>query len=215
MDTINKIGKGFVASVYKVESNGSTFALKEFSPSWVAKLAYWLAYRSRHVYSTERGVKEAFYRRRIASRLSKLWDEHNYIVDAVAMHNDNGFLCQYTRGVPVSRGELDRALAFADRLKENLRGVGLPTASLEGLSSKRSIVKFDKIMELRNVIVDEEGFFKVIDFESGIPRIKGVGFVLDDTDLEKLENYVIGLGNEDLRQELELLKRCINAAEVS
>ena len=201
------LGKGFVATVYKFQKNGTTLVLKEFRPSWVAKLSHLLLRWKRHPYSTEEGVRAAFHRRRIASRLSKIWDQNNYIVDAIAMHDGRSFLCPYTEGRPVSHEELDRALAFIDQLKRHLREAGLPTISLEGVPLKYLPGKsHNRVVDTRNLLVKEDGSFKLIDFESGIPRIKGGRAVLDDTDLDKLEKYVNKIGDEELRQEFELLK---------
>jgi hypothetical protein len=201
------VGRGFAARVYKVERDGSIFALKEFSPTSLACLVHRILRWTEHPYSTERGVRMAFHRRRIASRLSRMWDQQNYIVDAVAMNGERSFLCQYAEGKPVSRRELDQALAFASRLKRNLREAGLPTTSLEGLPRKYVPKKLNKVVDTRNLLVDKDGFFKLIDFESGIPRMKGGRFVLDHTDFEKLGQYLRDIADEELRHEFELLRQ--------
>jgi len=201
------IGKGFAATVYKIERNGSVFTLKEFAPSWPAKLSHRLLRRTKHPYCTGKGIRAAYHRRRIASRLSRIWDQHNYIVDAIAMHDERSFLCQYAEGRPVSHQELDEAASFVKQLKQNLREAGLPTMSLEGLPSRYLPAKFNKLVDVRNLIVGKDGYFKLVDFESGIPRVKQGRFILDDTDFDKLDSYLRNIGDKELGEEFELLKQ--------
>ncbi|MDY6835875.1 MAG: hypothetical protein SVY53_13860 [Chloroflexota bacterium] len=200
------LGKGFAGTVYMIEKEGAPLVLKEFAPSWLAKLAHQILCLKKHPYCTDEGVRAAFHRRRIACRLSKMWDQDNYIEDAIAMHGNRSFLCRYVEGHSVTHNELDLALSFARELKNNLYEAGLPTISLEGLPLKYIPGGSNRWVDIRNLLITEKGNLILIDFESGIPRFKRGKFVLDDTDLDRLESYVRGTGNDELLSELELLR---------
>ena len=68
--TIKYLGSGLSADVYLVEKNQELLAKKIFNPSSLAKIAYTLLYQSRHPYTKEKAIHTAFWRRRIASRIS-------------------------------------------------------------------------------------------------------------------------------------------------
>ncbi len=174
------LGSGLSADVYKVEKDGKILAKKIFNPSSLARVAYAIIYQSKHAYLKEEAIHAAYWRRRIASRLSRVVCQRAYIVDAIE-ECEGAIYSPFIEGHVPSLEEALKLRSFLHPLELSFHVAGMPVWS------------FGETVNWRwreNIIVDKGGKLAILDYEAGLPSPHPSLLVhFDDIDLKKLKQY--------------------------
>jgi len=145
------ISKDSAGRTYKFEGNSESFVRREFSPNLFARLENRFFYESPHPLSTEAGHAFAYWKRRLAHRLSMLIDDNVNIVDALEI-SQNGFISPFIVGDKPAKREMQQVRAQARDLEDVFVEIGMPSLSYNP----------------RNFIV-QNGQVYVINYEQSFP----------------------------------------------
>lgn len=203
------VGSGQGANIYlEIDADGQKLAKKVFEPKTSAKLGYRLFRWKEHPYDapyTDIVAKGAYELRRIAHRVSRVFDCGAEIVDATGLcDQEPGFYTpfvdnatSYTPKDAIQRESLDE-------LEKHFLSIGLPVWSFGSY--------FKEERRKSNVLIGADKEAKIIDYEAGWPyfnRRDLVGF--DDVNALKFQRFIT-LGRQVLthrlgeKQYLELMK---------
>lgn len=185
-----RIGLSFCSQVYRVERDGQVLAQKVFTTPFspLMGLLYKLANGSGSIYpyAIEVGVEAAYYKRRIAHRLSRFLNRQTYVVDAIAQC-EWGFYSPFAEGKPPrTRKEhlyVQKRLAL---LEAFFQQIGMPTWSFGHYYT-------DWTWPLRrNNIILGQGEIRIVDYEELVPILsrKGLTFLFDGVNLERVSRFV-------------------------
>jgi hypothetical protein len=178
---LKHLGSGLAADVFLVNNGGVKYAKKVFNPSPMARFFYALLYQSKHPYLKSEAMHAAFWRRRIASRLSVLAGKKAYIVDAFA-ECDGGFYSPFIKGRVPTYEEALRMRAFLHPLEQEFHLAGMPVWS------------FGETLNWRwreNVLIDDKGNLAIPDYEAGLPSPHPLFLIhFDDINMPRLKRYL-------------------------
>ncbi len=152
--------RGRCGKIYKLTEPNETLIRKEFSPALSANILNWFFYRSPHPASVPSGWHYAYWKRRLAARLSRLVGEPIHICDSLREDPDraNAFLMKFVEGQPPKKSELTAIHQKADKLERFFHEIGMPTWSF----SRRNPFSAD------NFILSG-GEIHIVDYEQSVP----------------------------------------------
>ena len=175
------LARGRCGKIYKTESSTGVFVRKEFSPTLAVRLWNWSCYRSPHPASTEWAPRYAFWKRRLASRLSLVVGQNPHICDALRFE-PKGFITEFIEGRTPVWNERKYIHEVSKKLERFFEEIGMPTWSF----SRRNP------FAIANFIIRDERIF-VVDYEQSIPAPDSKGMIgYDEIYFEELERFIIG-----------------------
>ncbi len=133
---------------------------KIYSPGFIPRFIYWLAFQAPFGYSTHRVALEAcIHRRNLAGKLTEYWFGSNRVSPALRIESIDGHLAlvsHYARGnEPADHA---KARAFLFDLAERFDAAGLPTWQIDPRQPR----------SLGNALEGADGEYTIIDLESGL-----------------------------------------------
>lgn len=133
---------------------------KIYSPGFIPRFIYWLAFQAPFGYSTHRvALEAAIHRRNLAGKLTEYWFDTNRVSPALRVETLDGHLAlvsHYATGSePKDHG---KARAFLFDLAERFDDAGLPTWQIDPRQPR----------SLGNALEGPDGRYTIIDLESGV-----------------------------------------------
>lgn len=186
LETLLKRGRCGI--IYKIESPSGALIRKKFSPNIPVKLWNWLFYTSPHPASVEWGCHHAYWKRRLASRLSRYAAEGLHICDALRMaENNDGFIARFIEGRTPGRKEKKIVYQAVKKLEDFFDRIGMPTWSF---SQKNPFSDANFILHGKEI--------HIVDYEQSVPvpDVRGA-ITYDIIYFKELHRFV-----ESRRQEL-------------
>ncbi len=182
------IGSGQGAKVFlEIGSDGQKLAKKIFEPKMSARLGYRLFRWKEHPYNTSYTdivVKGAYELRRVAHRVSRVFDCGAEIVDATGLcDQESGFYTPFVDNATSYTPKDTAQRESLDELEKHFLNIGLPVWSFGSY--------FKEERRKSNVLVGSDNKANVIDYEAGWPYFNGrdlVGF--DDVNALKFQRFV-------------------------
>ncbi len=198
------IGRGKVARIYKVEESAEALIRKEFSPIYHVKLWNWFFFHSPHPLSTETGYRYAYWKRRLAHRLCKVFMSDINIPDAICL-TDRGFVSEFVKGEVPVKDDWDNLSVMVRRLEFYFDAIGMPTWSFSW-KNPFSVSNF----------VSSNGRLHIVDYEQSVPILNTQGVIdYDVIRFKPLEEFIRSnrqkiasvLGNQESRLLREALEK--------
>lgn len=151
------ISRGRTSLVYRIGEAGE-YVFKEFSPNLFARSWHNFFYWSEHHLASEAGIAHAYWKRRLANRLSRGAGDDVVIVDAVA-RTQFGIITPFIQGEHPSRRQLAQVHARTKPLEQLFDDIGMPNQSF----------RMDYLMPRRKNVIMRGGRICVIDYEQSVP----------------------------------------------
>ena len=211
-EIIKHIADGHVGSVFLAQKGREKYALKIMAPSLIpGGLMYGLFFQEKHGYFDKNAVNAAYWRGKLANRITKLFDSDIEILDIIEQSKKyNGI---YRRFVDHQKAETLEEKSFVldkvDKLKDFFNEIGMPSWSFNPdypFYKQRS----DNLRLNKDKLI-------IIDYESAVlTPTKDNGLDLDPVDFDSVNNYIQNnerglldcLGNEEFKIMEESLERC-------
>lgn len=213
-EIINHIADGHAASVFLAQKDNKNYALKIMSPSLIpGKLMYSLFFQDKHGYFDKNAVTAAFWRRKLANRITKNFDSDIEILDMTEQSKEyNGFYMLFIDHPSAKTSEEKTyVLEKATKLKNFFNELGMPSWSFNPdypfYKQRSDNLRLDK--SNKKIII--------IDYESAVltPRKEG-GLDLDPVDFDGVNKHIQDtkqslldcLGSEEFNIMKESFEKC-------
>ena len=173
---MEELARGFTSRVYKLDIGDRTVVKKQFDPIRLVRVLYYLAFQSPYPYNSNKDALQAVYfRRRIAHKISKAAFGENSVADAYDLDlGDHALYCEFVEGSNVN---IDKNLGtLLNEYNLLFRTTGLPSWQFSRFNPTR----------YRNVIVDGNSNYRIIDLEAGVPFPP---WKFDEIDFGRLANF--------------------------
>jgi len=173
------VGKGRVGKVYLVNQAAEGLVIKIFSPTLSVKAINGLFYNSPHPLSTASGLNYAYWKRRLAHRLSKYCSDQINICDAL-QNEQNGFISKYISGRRPNKYERKTLYRPLSAFESFFDRIGMPTWSF-GRANPFSGSNF--ILQNKTVFI--------VDYEQSVPVPHSRGLMgYDDIYFDALHHFI-------------------------
>ena len=212
------IADGHAGSVFLAQKGEEDYVLKIMSPSlFPGKIMYKLFFQEQHGYFDKNAVNSAFWRRKLANRITKGFDSDIEILDMTEQSREyNGFYMPFINHLSAKTPE-EKAyvLEKATKLKNFFNEIGMPSWSFNPdypFYKQRS----DNLRLNNKKLI-------IIDYESAVltPRKEG-GLDLDPVDFDSVNRHIQDnkqslldcLGSEEFNVMEESFEKCKHHTEL-
>ncbi len=184
----NHLANGHVSSVFLAKKERENYVLKILYPHFKPwNFMYWVAFQDKHGYLDENATTAAFWRRKLANRISKGFDSSIEILDSIEQSKDfknKGFYAPFIK-YPEAKtpGQKAYVLNRATKLKDFFNEIGMPSWSFNP--------DYPFFKKRRNNLRLNKDKLIILDYESGVLTPgKDKEMDLDPVDFKSVREYI-------------------------